>query len=328
MLLKLAHCVPSLILIAIGAIVMLTNGYLYITRGNKVTSFLIEKKIPKFQVTENEKILPGKEKRLPGFIISGFQKCGTQALATFLSYHPKLTRAGKTEVHFFDRIAKLDKSVSYMDLMPDIYPWEMSYEKTPAYADRVNVSTIYKTVPGVKIILQICDPVDRTMSAFLHCQQNALKGFIVSKNETFESVILDVNGQVNETSPLIRRGVYIDYIQNYLKYFPRDRILITDMMKLKINPAETLHRVETFLNITHFFKEKQFYFNIMLNTSCIHTDISNATPIKKSKVECLGTLGRNKHRLHPAMKPKTRKKLQKYFAPFNEKLKKVIIELN
>ncbi|CAH1790662.1 unnamed protein product, partial [Owenia fusiformis] len=296
MLLKFGHYSSNLVLFAFGAVILLTNPYIYLMRGNKMTTFLTEKNIPKFKVAEKEKITlgiktTGKEKKLPGFIIAGFMKCGTQALATFLSYHPKLKRSDKTEVHFFDRIAKLDKSVSYVDLMPEIYPWEMSFEKTPSYADIVNLSTIYNTIPGVKILLQICDPVERTMSAFLHAQENTRKGFIVSKNATFESVVLGINSQVDETCHLIRHGVYVNYIQNFLKYFPRDRILITDMMNLKLNPAITLHQVERFLNISPYFKEKQFYFNPMLNTSCIHTDISNATPIKKSYVECIGTLG-------------------------------------
>ncbi|CAH1790888.1 unnamed protein product, partial [Owenia fusiformis] len=257
-----------------------------------------------------------KEKKLPGLLIVGVQKCGTQAIATFLAHHPNLTRAGHCEIHFFDKITeKKPKSIQeYIDIMPETGPWEIAFEKTPAYFGGTDPVHIYNMLPDVKILIQMCNPIDRAMSSFLHSQHlNPKVKF--ANNASFESKVFDANGNINTTCIAIRRGVYVYDLLDYLNYFPRKNILILETEELKKNPAETLQKVEKFLNIPPFFKEEQFYMHPKLNTSCVHMEYLHTE--RFSAEECLGG---NKHRKHPDMNPDTRQKLQKYFTPLNKKL--------
>ncbi|CAH1778447.1 unnamed protein product [Owenia fusiformis] len=251
------------------------------------------------------------ERRLPGFIIIGIQKCGTHALATFLQLHPNLVRSSRGEIHYFDsRIRQpLD---SYLESMPEVAPHQITYEKTPAYFDYADPGEIKATLPNVKIIVQMCDPVERAMSAFLHHKQHSKHPV----NATFESVVMTKNGKIKRNSDEIIRGIYINHILGYYKHFLRENILLLDSADLKVNPASVLQKVEKFLDIPSYFNNGLFYMNDMFNMSCVCPKfVPNGTDLGPN-----GCLPRRKYRKHPPMSPILRNKLKYFYGPFNRRL--------
>jgi len=99
-------------------------------------------------------------------IIVGVKKCGTGALAKFLTMHPKLKYAG--EVYYFNRY-RANSLIWYLKHMPDSGTGDMTFEKTPSYLFSSSVAdAIYKFNPDIKIVSIMCDPVRRVYSDFLH----------------------------------------------------------------------------------------------------------------------------------------------------------------
>ncbi|CAH1780765.1 unnamed protein product [Owenia fusiformis] len=311
------HSIPYLTLIL--SLLMIT--IIYLTGNlNKITP----QTFMRSGFLENEDRSKTKVKKLPGLLIVGVQKCGTQAVASFLAFHPNLTRAGNFEIHFFDQIhPEKPKSIEdYLKLLPETSEWEIAFEKTPAYFGLADPMYIHNMLPNVKILIQMCDPVERSMSAFIHNQHTEHSIRHIPRDATFESVILDKTGNVNISHEILQRGIYIRYLRDYLKHFSMNQILIIETQNLKSRPAETLKKVEEFLKIPPFFTEDQFYINPKTNTSCVH--IEHLGTERMSPKECLAG---NKHRVHPAMNQDTRRKLEDFFAPYNKELS-IVADMN
>ncbi|CAH1793587.1 unnamed protein product [Owenia fusiformis] len=266
----------------------------------------------------------GIKRRFPAFIIIGAQKCGTQALATFLDLHSHLHRSRQFEVHFFDK--RLPKNYSYdwyLDAMPSVPASHMGFEKTPAYLDMANPKDIYNMNKDVKLIVIICDPVDRAMSAYLHRREHG----IFPNNSEFGDVAINKWGQVNKTCDVIERGLYVNYIKKYLKYFPLDQMLFLDKANYKQDPFAALRTVESFLNVPHFDFTKVLYFNSIQGVNCVVPTPKNLEKINKGKnretIDSKGCFDETKHRQHPPMSLINRNKLQQFFKFYNTELSKL-----
>ena len=109
---------------------------------------------------------------LPTFIVAGTQKSGTTAAAALLSTSPSISFSKKKEPHFFDVVSKyrqgLTKYLTYF------HPWNTSRphppvygESTPFYvASRHACARIAATLPNVRIILLLREPVARAYSEY------------------------------------------------------------------------------------------------------------------------------------------------------------------
>ncbi|CBY07236.1 unnamed protein product [Oikopleura dioica] len=147
--------------------------------------------------TENEhEILY--EKRLPDFIITGMQKCGTTVLKYFLEAHPKLITPKLGEIHFFEKDWNFEQGKEwYLDKMPNASPELLIFEKTPDYmAVPIVAKRIFEMKPDIKIIVLTCDPVKRAFSNYLHLKSVKRPPYEVAPgvqeviNSTFEEAIL------------------------------------------------------------------------------------------------------------------------------------------
>ncbi|CBY19446.1 unnamed protein product [Oikopleura dioica] len=105
---------------------------------------------------------------LPGFIITGVMKCGTGAVSKFLSQHSGIYDIGET--YFFNRY--YEKGYSYYDALltrRSSGKRKIVFEKTPTYYKTLpTAERIYAMNPETKIILIVCDNVQRTLSRYLH----------------------------------------------------------------------------------------------------------------------------------------------------------------
>lgn len=114
-------------------------------------------------------------KCLPSFIIAGVQKGGTTALSALLCTIDKISFSKKKEVHFFDNSRRYNAGITeylnyfnewdrttFLGLNPPVFG-----ESTPFYiASRDACRRISKTVPDVKIIVLLREPVKRAHSEY------------------------------------------------------------------------------------------------------------------------------------------------------------------
>lgn len=268
----------------------------------------------------NERVSKGRskhieQKRLPNAIIIGVKKGGTRALLEFLKIHPKI-KACPWEVHFFDTDKNYELGLDwYREQMPESYKGDITVEKTPAYFVRDKVpQRVYRMSKSVKLIAIVRNPVERAISDYVqvtHRRHGVLPPF-----ERY--VTNDKTGKVLRTSiGLIRIGVYVKHLRNWLKYFPISQLHFVNGDDLITNPAKELQAVEKFLNIEPFIKKENFYINQTKRFPCISRSF-------KLKKENSGCLSESKGRPHPSIRSDIRKLLEDYFRPYNEEFYKEV----
>ncbi|CAH1791633.1 unnamed protein product [Owenia fusiformis] len=272
-----------------------------------------------FENTSSDEI----QKKLPGVIIIGVQKCGTGALKEFMMIHPNL-KGLEYECHFFDQVRNRtrggppidhakpfeEEMKRYLERFPVSFENETVFEKTPAYFDRADPYDIYRMNPALKLILLVCDPVRRVISEYLMDKFQ----FGKHRNKTFEDYIFDVTGNIRENLQEIQRSKYNAPLQRYLKVFPRKQILILDSVYLMRQPTKAMQDVETYLGINKFYTDNTFYFNEDIGYYCINPLIQ---PLYA------GCMNKGKYRTHPNISTKNLMKLKQYFHPFNERFMKI-----
>jgi hypothetical protein len=106
--------------------------------------------------------------RLPNFLIAGAPRCGTTSLALWLGEHPEVFVSTPKELHFFNR-------TEYWERGPEWYAQQFAGagdvpaagEGTPNYLLLPHaIERIATTLPGVRIIACLREPVSRAYSTW------------------------------------------------------------------------------------------------------------------------------------------------------------------
>jgi hypothetical protein len=178
--------------------------------------------------------------RLPDFLIVGCQKCGTSSIHHYLAKHPDVWCPDKKEVHFFDYDFDLGKNYyeHYFHLKQDNKDKQLFGEATPEYIFHpYSAERIKQTLPNVKAIVLLRNPVERAFSAWrMGIRQGWEKlSFEDAISVEIERITPDLiemkknpfyyGYEWNHHSYLIR-GLYLQQIQNWLRFFNRDDLLI------------------------------------------------------------------------------------------------------
>lgn len=255
------------------------------------------------------------QKRLPNAIIIGVKKGGTRALLEFLRIHPRI-KACPWEVHFFDTDKNYQLGLDwYREQMPESHSDDITIEKTPAYFVRDKVpQRVYEMSKTVKLIVIVRNPVDRAISDYVQVTQRrhgVLPPFekYITKDKTEKALRTSIG--------LLRIGVYVKHLRNWLKYFPISQFHFVNGDELISNPAKELQTVEKFLNIEPLIKKDNFYINQTKRFPCVSTSFK----VKKGNSGCLSEA---KGRRHPYVRNDIRKLLENYFRPYNEEFYKEV----
>ncbi len=250
---------------------------------------------------------------MPDFMIIGTQKGGTTSLYKYLIEHPSIAPIYIKEPHFFD-IYFHKGPVWYRSHFPtsikkyytehvqklDFITGEASpyYMFHPLAAERVA-----KTLPHVKLILVLRNPVDRAYSQYQH--QRRQPG--VEPLSFDEAVDREEERLAGEEKKLIEnpkyssfnhrhysylaRGRYIEQIPAWLKHFPREQFLFLKSEELFSAPADILRQTHEFLGVPSLkLKEQKDEYRQFNKAS------------------------------YSNMLPETRARLLEYFKPYNARL--------
>lgn len=205
-------------------------------------------------------------KKRPSFIILGAQKAGTTSLFNYLSFHPQLIASKVKEVHYFDW--NFEKGFSwYLTQFP--FMWKsrgkFTYESSPAYFDEEKVpQRIYDALGKIKLIVMLRDPVERTFSAWkmYHSFKDIKNSNLQKKYDQrdFDDAIQEelAVDDFSKAKPFlyIKRGLYINHLQNYERYFGRDNMLILDYRRLQSDPVNLMNEICDFLGIDRIPEKK------------------------------------------------------------------------
>ena len=246
---------------------------------------------------------------LPSFIIIGAQKGGTTSLYHYLTQHPSVAEALWKETHFFD--LNYGRGVGwYRTHFPKISGVNGSPEKvtitgeaSPYYLFHLHVpARVHTLLPDVRLIVLLRNPVER---AYSHYHHEVSRGY---ETLSFEAAVAQEPQRLageearmrrdpqylslpHQRYSYLARGLYLEQLERWLRYFPRERFLI--------------------LQSEVFYRDSE----ASLRSVCEFLDLP---PLKLRHYE--KTYAGN----YPKMNPDTREHLKAFFKPYNERLYEVL----
>jgi hypothetical protein len=208
---------------------------------------------------------------LPGFLIVGAQRCGTTSMSRTLSAHPAVfSPVMQGEVHYFDvayrrgiawyrshfpLVARARLAARGAGVPPVTFESSPYYMFHPFAPERIN-----RDLPGVRLLVLLRDPVERTYSA--HTHETEL-GF---ETEPFERALeLESSRLEGEVERIIAdpayyshshqhhayrtRGQYIEQLERLEGIFGRDRLHVIDSGDFFTDPEPVYRGVLQFLGL-------------------------------------------------------------------------------
>jgi hypothetical protein len=252
------------------------------------------------------------EGTLPDFLVVGAQRSGTTYLYDLLRRHPYFNPAARKEIHFFDSAKNLANGVGwYMSQFPrpevkngkkqitgEATPYYLCHPLAPRRAARI--------VPGAKLVVMLRNPVDRAYSGHVHHRRRGEES--LSFEEAIEAEANDELAAPGKAEALLlgeayekrvrryhshlARGIYVKQLKEWQKYFSEDQILVIKSEDFFTDPAAVMFDVQRFVGLP----DRHLDAGVVKNRN----------------------LGKYKKK----MNPRTRERLDAYFAPYNKELYK------
>jgi hypothetical protein len=212
---------------------------------------------------------------LPDFIVIGAQRSGTSTLYQYLTHHPCIGSASRKEVSFFD--------VNYqrgLDWYRARFPTErrkrsiikqrgvfLTGEASPNYMIYPAVpARVHAALPTVKLIAILRNPVDRAYSGYNRDvrKRREKRPFREAVDAEIPRVLEQSKKVANNPNcfsdgsfygSFLGRGFYAGQLELWMKFFPRDHLLVLKGEAFFKNPRLVLNRACEFLGIPPWTEE-------------------------------------------------------------------------
>ena len=236
-------------------------------------------------------------------MIIGAKKCGTTSLFRYLIEHPNVGAPTEKEISYFN-IHFAKGILWYKSFFPMSLPgfksqYLITGEATAGYICHSQApQRIAATLPAVKLMALLRNPVDRAYSHYHHTKRIGREDF--SFEEAIEQEELRVEqietrshelgsnhyGAYNYT--YLSSGLYAEQLKNWLNLFDKQQLLILKSEDFFNHPGAIFKQVLDFLNLPNWQPKQYKQYN------------SNSYP--------------------KMIEPTTRKHLVEYFKPHNQRL--------
>ena len=190
---------------------------------------------------------------------------------------------------------------------------------------------VHKLLPSAKLIVLLRNPVERAYSEFHYTVSLGSE-----LTENFEDVIkselkrIEIGNKKPElkientnykhfTFSHLRDGLYAQHLERWLKFFSKEQLLVLHTKDLYTNLEQTLAETFEFLNLPKYQIKNRVEKNKIDKIRPLAGHEQNVYKNIDSKTQTLFNVQN-----YPEMKPETRKFLQDFFRPHNEKLFKMI----
>ena len=182
------------------------------------------------------------------FLIVGAQKGGTTALYRFLSDHPRVGRARKKELHFFDSIANPTDYQAYHEQFVPVPSAAVYGEATPSYMYyKPAAERIRDYNPAMRLIFILRNPIERAYSNYAHLNDKDKEWLPFSVAIRVENLRQAVRW--SRQHAYVDRGFYTRQINHMLRFFPREQMLFLKTEELRNHHTETINRVCDFIGV-------------------------------------------------------------------------------
>jgi Sulfotransferase domain len=218
-------------------------------------------------------LAPFRGKRaLPEFLVIGAAKSGTTSLFSYLGQHPGIILPVTKEVNYLSHPGNFLRGEN----------WYRAHFPKRKYLDRLSVRLGYRVLTGeatpsmyinsyavnasellptAKLVVILRNPIDRAYSHYRHQRRT-----IPSEKMDFwdalqaepERIAADILANQYEQEKRCRnlrrfgysyKGKYIDQIEHWLRFFPREQMLIVPFERLEKNPGVLCNNICEFLGL-------------------------------------------------------------------------------
>jgi hypothetical protein len=213
--------------------------------------------------------ITGRMRITPDFILVGAQKCGTTSLYHNLTKHPNVMPCFVKEVHYFD--VNFSKGIIwYQSHFPSrVYKYIQQRGKQPAVTGESSPYYLFhphaprrvsEVMPRVKLIAILRNPLQR---AYSHYHHEVRMGFETLSFE--DAVEQEQERLLGEREKMIAdedyysfnhrhysylsRGIYVDQLMNWMRWFSRDQILILKSEDFYQDSRSVMKRIAAFLEL-------------------------------------------------------------------------------
>jgi Sulfotransferase domain len=198
---------------------------------------------------------------LPDFLIIGAQKAGTTSLHDYLCQHSSVTSPVTKEVHYFDN--EFSRGSGWYRAH---FPRERGYktvtgESTPYYLFHpLAPRRVAATLPGVRLIVVLRDPIDRAHSHHNHeralgFEELEFEAALAAEGERLagQEQLLSAGGLrrswAHQHQSYLRRGLYAEQLGRWLVQFDRERLLVLSAEDLFADPLSVVLEAQEFLGL-------------------------------------------------------------------------------
>lgn len=198
---------------------------------------------------------------LPDFLILGAPKAGTTAIFHALKAHPDVFMPQQKELRFFafegKTIEKNDpvnrKAVTDIDTYKRHFSYakhsQIKGEASPGYLSSADTPVrIKRTVPNVRMIAILRNPIERSFSHFLFAIQQGYEPRNVAFLDALREPYIDYRG-FRRLRPYLTDSLYGQSLARYLQIFDRDQIHLVRYEDLKASPQKVLDDISHFLGL-------------------------------------------------------------------------------
>jgi Sulfotransferase domain len=217
------------------------------------------------------KVLTHQAETIPDFVVIGAMKSGTTALYDYLTTHPNVAPALRKEIYFFDRYFGQGLSWYKAHFPSPLYKlWATKVcGKYPLRTGEASTTYIFHplapkrildSLPQVKLVALLRNPIDRAYSHYYHLIRTGKESlsFAEAVEREPERIEIDKAAKLNEFGcwnpafsrySYVSRGLYADQLENWLKYFSREQLLIIKSEDMFANPPQVFLQTCKFLDL-------------------------------------------------------------------------------
>lgn len=263
--------------------------------------------------------------RLPTFVIAGFPKSGTTALASYLAGHPDIYLPPELGLYFFGMNHHRGLDWYRSRFAPGSSVAQAGETSPGCVISDEALSRMAETVPDARVILLLRHPVDRAYSHYW--MQRSKFPSPVGFAEVVHREMADPTGQPPAPHlQYLRMGRYYAHIERLLKRFQEERVLTLLFDDLIREPRSVFTSVCTFLGVDptllpdgigQVVNETRPVRSERVRTAMLRLRIGKVLP--RGVALYLDGLNRRKTR-YPAVDPELREELIAWYAEDNRRL--------
>lgn len=196
--------------------------------------------------------------RRPDALVIGAPKCGTTSLMGYLGHHPQLWCQPRKELHFFNNRWHWGLPW-YREQFPrrGSIGGRVRLEATPDYLQAPEIpERVAATLPGVKLIMLLREPVARALSWYQHQRrwadlQGSAEAVISRELAELERLSSTELSRLGWRAPNCLAGSRYDVqIQLWRLHFPAERMLLLKFEQLHSHPSQVAELLCAFLDVS------------------------------------------------------------------------------